>query len=222
MDTIRWKKNDATVEVWGIYIHIYTYTYIYIYVIPVWSCSKHWTRASAWNSDALGPKFGHHNLPKGVLDFHGAQPGGFQQTKRKTHGGRWTAPKKSSKKPKFHPSIQGACEGITQTVCDGNLWVSSVRYRVAGFSKKNPWRQPSPQIILKARNPVWSGGRVEKNTGHLCKRARAHAPIHAWMCMHAWYVRTGGRTYLVTYKGIASHITHRYVHAVHTYVNVFQ
>lgn len=50
------------------------------------------TRASAWNSDALGPKFGHHNLPKGVLDFHGAQPGGFQQQNEKhmVDGGQWT------------------------------------------------------------------------------------------------------------------------------------
>ena len=152
-------------------------------------------RASAWNSDALGPKFGHHNLPKGVLDFHGAQPGFFSATKRKTHGGRWTAPKKSSKKPKFHPSIQGACEGITQTVCDGNLRGSSVRHRVAGFSKKNPWRQPSPQIILKARNPVWSGGRVEKTQVTSANaHVRMHPFTHECACMHGMYVRADGPT----------------------------
>ena len=61
-----------------------------------------------------------------------------QNEKHMVDGGQWTAPKKYSKKPKFQPSIQGACEGITQTVCDGNLRGSSVRYRVAGFSKKNP------------------------------------------------------------------------------------
>lgn len=129
---------------------------------------------------------------------HGAQPG-FSANKTKNTWWTVDSPQKNlPKNPKFQPSIQGACEGITQTVCDGNLRGSSVRYRVAGFSKKNPWRQPSPQIILKARNPVWSGGRVEKTqvtSANTHVRMHPCGPCtHECACMHGTYVRADGPT----------------------------
>lgn len=134
---------------------------------------------------------------------------GSNQTRvfnNKTKNTWWTvdSPEKIFKKPKFQPSIQGACEGITQTVCDGNLRGSSVRYRFAGVSMKNPWRLPSPQIILKARNPVWSGGRVEKiQVACACTRARMN--VHA--CMVRTYVRSDLPSYLHM-RCITSHMNH--------------
>ena len=192
MDTIRyrWKKNDATVEVWDVYIYIYIYIchprmVLFQALNKSFSLEFRCTWAEVWTPQSS------ERCPW----FPWCPTRGFSATKRKTHGGRWTAPKKSSKKPKFHPSIQGACEGITQTVCDGNLRGSSVRHRVAGFSKKNPWRQPSPQIILKARNPVWSGGRVEKTQVTSANaHVRMHPFTHECACMHGMYVRADGPT----------------------------
>lgn len=170
-----------------------------IYVIPVWSCSKHWQELRPGIPMHLGRSLDTTIFRKVSLISMVPNPGVFSNKTKNTwwtvDSGQWTAPKKSSKKPKFHPSIQGACEGITQTVCDGNLRGSSVRHRVAGFSKKNPWRQPSPQIILKARNPVWSGGRVEKTQVTSANaHVRMHPFTHECACMHGMYVRADGPT----------------------------